>query len=107
MRRNTVQTNETMITELPSEILSRGRLAVERTQAFYDRLALEYADLYESNPDYAGVKDRITSESLARKMTLGLGCGTANKDGEGIRRTCKHFKIAHTYKAIRSFMEGL
>lgn len=41
--------------------------------------------------------------SLATKMTEGLIAGTANKDSESIKAVCKHFKIKHTYKAIKEF----
>jgi len=79
----------------------------EKTQinldAFCARLTLEYTELFRSSPDYNYSAQHTTPEALARKMTLGLYNGIANKDGEGIKRTCKHFKIAHTYKAIRAF----
>lgn len=72
-------------------------------EAFNARLALEYEELFRTDPEYAYSASKITPSALARKMTLGLDSGSANKDGEGIKRTCKHFKIAHTYKAIRAF----
>lgn len=94
------------INQLPTETLQRGQLAIDRTQAFADRLAIEYAELFNTDPDYAYSAARTTPTSLARKMTLGLASGTANKDGSGIQRTCRHFGIPHTYKAIRAFLEG-
>lgn len=71
-------------------------------EAFNARLELEYTELFKT-PEYAYSASKITPSALARKMTLGLNNGTANKDGEGIKRTCKYFRIAHTYKAIRAF----
>jgi hypothetical protein len=73
--------------------------------AFNEQLAKEYVELFKT-PEYEYSASRITPEALARKMTLGLDNGSANKDGDGIKRTCKHFKIAHTYKAIREFLKA-
>lgn len=72
--------------------------------AFYERLKIEYTRLFVEDPEYAFAASRTTPEALARKMTIGLDSGSANKDGEGIKATCKHFGIAHTYKAIRQFI---
>jgi len=74
-------------------------------EAFNAQLEKEYAELFKTE-EYAYSASRITASALARKMTLGLDNGTANKDGEGIKRTCKHFKIAHTYKGIREFLSA-
>jgi hypothetical protein len=73
--------------------------------AFYAYLRDTYAELFVTDPDYAYSASKITPDALARKMTLGLAAGTANKDGKGIRSTCSHFKIQHTYKAIRAFFD--
>jgi len=70
--------------------------------AFCTQLEKEYKELFKT-PEYAYSFSITTPKNLARKMTLGLDSGSANKDGEGIKRTCKHFGIAHTYKAIREF----
>lgn len=74
--------------------------------AFCARLTIEYADLFQNDPNYAYSARKITPEAIARKMTLGLDCGQASKDGEGIKRACKHFGIVHTYKAIRTFLKA-
>ena len=63
----------------------------------------QYDQLFNS-PEYAMAAARYTPDGLARKMTLGLIEGTANKDGEGIKRTCKTLGIAYTYKAIKQFL---
>ena len=48
---------------------------------FHAVLSDQYAQLFET-PDYAMAKARHTPDGLARKMTLGLIEGTANKDGD-------------------------
>lgn len=72
--------------------------------AFCAELERQYEILFANDPEYAYSKSKITPKELARKMTLALDNGSANKDGEGIKRTCKHFQIAYTYKAIRAFL---
>lgn len=88
------------------EPLEQRTFAQSRLQSFNDRLAIIYAELFENDPEYAYAKSRTTPEGLARKMTLALDRGEANKDGDGIRRTCEFFGIPHTYKAIRAFLNG-
>lgn len=72
-------------------------------QAFFEHLTGEYVNHFRNDPEYAYAASHITPEALARKMTLGLASGSANKDGKAIQATCKHFRIPHTYKAIRAF----
>lgn len=55
-------------------------------------------------PEYQVAASRQTPADLARKMTVGLRAGTADKDGEGVKRTCKVLGIKHTYKAIREYL---
>ncbi len=74
--------------------------------AFCAQLTQEYRDLFANDPEYAFSAAHITPEDLARKMTLGLDSGSANKDGAGVKRTCKHFGIPYTYKAIRAFLNA-
>ena len=73
---------------------------------FYETLADQYRTLFASDPDYAHVASQLTPEALARKMTLGLDNGIANKDGRGIRNTCRALGIAYTYKAIREYLSA-
>lgn len=73
---------------------------------FYEVLAEHYRDLFTSDADYTYAAQRTTPEDLARKMTLSLDAGTANKDGDGIKRTCKTLGIPHTYKAIRAYLSA-
>lgn len=42
-------------------------------------------------------------ERLAMRMTDGMLAGTADKDGDAIKATCKALGIKHTYKAIKEF----
>jgi hypothetical protein len=70
---------------------------------FAATLTAEYVRLFET-PDYAYAASCTTPGALARKMTLGLDSGSANKDGEGIRRTCKILGIPYTYKGIREYL---
>jgi hypothetical protein len=79
--------------------------AVKQTQfdQFYTTLAEQYRTLFQT-PKYAMAAARYTPEDLARKMTCGLAAGTADKDGEGIIKTCKALGISHTYKAIRAYL---
>lgn len=73
---------------------------------FYEQLKTEYENLFKNDPEYAYSASKTTPADLASKMTLGLDNGSANKDGEGIKRTCKAFGIPHTYKAIRAFLQA-
>ena len=72
---------------------------------FYEQLKTEYENLFKNDPEYAYSASKTTPADLARKMTLGLDNGSANKDGEGIKRTCKALNVPHTYKAIRAFFQ--
>ena len=73
------------------------------TQRFVDRLEMEYTFLFGHDIEYAYVKNRTTPKALAEKMTNGLLNRSANKDGEGIKRTCKALSIKYTFKAIQEF----
>jgi len=71
--------------------------------AFHAQLTKEYERLFTTH-EYKFAAISTTPSELAKKMTLGLDSGSANKDGEGVLRTCKHFNIPYTYKAIRNFL---
>jgi hypothetical protein len=73
---------------------------------FARTLSGQYVELFQS-PGYAMAKARYTPDALAQKMTDGLADGTANKDGDGIIRTCKLLKLPHTYKAIRAYLQAV
>lgn len=70
---------------------------------FCDHLKSEYRKLFQT-PEYSYSASKTTPEALALKMTEGLRSGQANKDGLGIRRTCKALKIKNTYQDIRDFL---
>ena len=76
----------------------------ENFDNFYRLLTEAYADLFVTSDEYAYAATQTTPAELARKMTIGLDTGSANKDGEGIRRVCKKLGIPHTYKAIRAYL---
>lgn len=71
---------------------------------FEQVLAEQYRDLFANSPDYAHAKQTISPEELAKRMTRGLAAKTANKDGDGIKRTCKALGIKYTYAAIRAYL---
>ena len=75
----------------------------ENLELFNKALAEENTRLF-ATPAFAYVAGKTTPGELARKMTLGLDCGQADKSGEGIIATCKRLAIPHTYKAIRAYL---
>ena len=75
-------------------------------ERFAETLAKHYAELF-TLPEYALCASRYTPDSMARKFTTLLATGSgANKDGDGIRRTCKELGIKHTYTAIFAYLQG-
>ena len=66
-------------------------------------LASNYTELFKT-PEYALAASRYSPEALAEKMTEGLLTGSANKDGDGIKKTCKQLGIKQTYIAIRNYL---
>ena len=73
-------------------------------EQFKTKLAEVYQDLFANDPDYSYSSSKCTPQGLSEKMTESLIAGGANKDGEGIKRTCRAFGIKHTYAAIREFL---
>jgi hypothetical protein len=69
-------------------------------------LAKHYENLYENDPDYAYSKSIRTPSELAYKMTLSLCKGDGNKDGKGIKGTCKDLGIKYTYKGIYDYLNA-
>jgi hypothetical protein len=78
----------------------------ENYNRFRTVLAKHYTVLYATDPEYAYAKAKRTPEDLADRMSANLLTGSANKDGEGIKRTCKELGIKQTYKAIREYFDG-
>lgn len=58
------------------------------------------------DPSHAWRYSMTPPTTLAAKMTAALQGGTADKAGEGIRRTCKELGLPHTYKAIEAYLKG-
>jgi hypothetical protein len=73
---------------------------------FRNELTRQYEALFANDPNYAYAAARTTPAALADKMTAGLATGGANKDGDGIKRTCKTLGIKHTYRAIAAFLNA-
>ena len=60
------------------------------------KLAIEnYPDEYVYSADLVPV--------VYSRMTEAFSEGSFNKDGRAIKATCRHFRINHTYKAIKAF----
>lgn len=77
----------------------------DNTKNFHKLLSSNYQRLFDSkDPDYVAVMTDMSPDELATKMTESLLRGTANKDGKGIKWTCRNLKINHTYKAITKFL---
>jgi hypothetical protein len=75
-------------------------------QSFLTVLTNAYVDLYANDPEYAYAKAHKSPAELATVMTEALARGTGNKDGKGIRSTCKRLAIKYTYAAIREFLKS-
>lgn len=73
-------------------------------QKFQEELEKQYEVLFATDKDYAYAASTSTPKELAEKMTGGLIRGSASKDGDGIKRTCKKLGIKHTYKGILEFL---
>jgi hypothetical protein len=79
----------------------------ESNRALFEfTLARHYEKLYETDSDYAYSKSIRTPSELAYKMTLALCMGGGNKDGKGIKGTCKDLDIKYTYKAIYEYLNA-
>ncbi len=73
---------------------------------FERELCKQYERLFADDPKYAFSASKCTPASLAAKMTGGLRDGSANKDGEGIKMTCKLLEVKYTYKAIQAYLKS-
>lgn len=78
---------------------------MENVIAFQAELERQYTRLFAEDPEYAFAASRTTPADLAAKMTESLATGGANKDGTGIKNTCKVLGIKHTYAAIREYLK--
>jgi hypothetical protein len=73
---------------------------------FRAHLLSAYTDLLQYDPAYALAGARTTPTDLADRMVQALANGTANIEGEGIRRACRAVGIRQTRKAIRDYLTG-
>lgn len=76
----------------------------ENFDRFYEMLKVEYTKLFKEDPRFARAASMTTPSELARKITIGLDSGNADKSGQGVINTCKALGIRHTYKDIRAFL---
>ena len=56
-----------------------------------------------AHPDQFGF-EQAQVPAVALKMTTSLAKGTANKDSNAIRRTCRELGVGYTYKEIFRFL---
>jgi hypothetical protein len=77
----------------------------DNVKTFKATLERHYAYLFGTE-EYKVAANITTPEKLADRMTQGLKEREANKEGEGIKRTCKKLNIKYTYKAIAEFLNG-
>lgn len=71
---------------------------------FEGTLREQYESLFANDPEYAYSASRTTPAELAAKMTRKLRDGGANKEGKGVKTTCKLLGIKYTYKAIAAYL---
>lgn len=75
-------------------------------EKFEEELVKQYTYLFKNDSGYDFVKNGMTSAKLANRMIHALLNKTGNKEGTGVRNTCKVLKIKHTYEAIYCFLSG-
>lgn len=80
-------------------------MAQSNRERFESELTLNYIRLFAEDSEYVYSAAHITPEALAAKMTASLTTGSANKDGKGIRRTCKALGVPYTYAGIRAYLQ--
>ena len=73
-------------------------------EKFKEELEKQYDNLFVNDSEYAYSASKTTPKELAEKMTDCLKRGSANKEGIGIKNTCKKFGIKYTYKDIIKFL---
>ena len=71
---------------------------------FQIELEKQYINLFKT-PAYKFIATRTTPFALAEKMTKSLVAGTGDKEGEGVKMTCKQLGIKCTCKAIKEYLE--
>lgn len=76
----------------------------DNLENFTRLLEEQYTVLFSSDQDYQYAAARTTPKRLAIKMAHGLIQGSANKDGEGIKKACAMLGLENTYKAIQGYL---
>jgi hypothetical protein len=92
------------ITGAPAGPDCLGRAAVMSRSRFIAELTRQYTDLFANDARYAHIASKRSAAELAEDMTAGLIAGSADKEGDGIQRTCKALGIKPTWKAIVAFL---
>lgn len=64
-------------------------------------------ELQAENPAYAWVERKGGALVAATRFADGIVAGTANHDGDAVKRACKTLGIKPTRTAIRAFIGGL
>lgn len=73
-------------------------------ERFLTVLTGQFERLFET-PAYARVASVMTPAALALNIVEGLERGSADKDGDGVKATCKALGVKCTYKAIAAFLK--
>jgi hypothetical protein len=73
-------------------------------EKFIQTLTEEYVFLFANNAEYGHAARVTTPAALAMKMTNALQGGEGNKDGRGIKNTCKRLNIPYTYQGIQDYL---
>ncbi len=95
-----------MTLDINSSLVTSHTAAQSNTDKFYAVLAAKYESLFKTDTEYEYAARFNSPEELARKMVNCLAAGTGNKDGKGIKLTCKELGIPYTYKGIRAYLDG-
>jgi hypothetical protein len=78
---------------------------ISNLEKFRTELESQYVRLFET-PEYEFSASRTTPKALADKMVYSLKVNGANKDGKGIKNTCKVLGIKNTYKGIFEYLNS-
>ncbi len=74
-------------------------------QKFYDTYVVELRSEIAKHPGEYGYPV-LRADDVAMKMTIALKNGTANKNSNAVRRTCRKLGIPYTYTGIKFFLKG-
>lgn len=77
-----------------------------RFATFADLYRAALAQATKDHPEDYVWGRTATVEGVAARMLAAVREGSFNKDGRAFKAVCKTLKIAHTYKAIYTWLEG-